>query len=346
MIVLSYRVINFNCGVFMKAQIITEFGDPTVFKAADITKPALIAGHVLIKVLATSVNQIDCKIRSGAVAGIAPEFPAVLHGDVAGVVEAVASDVSDFKAGDEVYGCAGGLRGLGGALAEFMLVDAKLSAKKPKTFTMAQAAALPLVTITAWQALFQKAQLKAGQTILIHGGLGGVGHIAVQLAKWAKAKIYTTVMSNDDFALARELGADEVINAKEETVEQYVQRLTNGKGFGVVFDTVGGPNLDRSFIAAAMNGVVVATAARSTHDLTPMHNKGLSLHVVFMLNPLLTGVDRAGHGEILRAAAQVVDAGALKPLIDPNHFSIDQVSLAHALLESGKARGKVVLTQA
>lgn len=327
----------------MQAQIITEFGDPTVFKTAEITKPELIPGHVLIQVSATSVNQIDCKIRSGAVAAIAPEFPAVLHGDVAGVIAGVATDVTDFKIGDEVYGCAGGLRGCSGALADFMLADAKLLAKKPQSLTMTQAAALPLVTITAWQALLQKAQLKAGQSILIHGGVGGVGHIAVQLAKWAKAKVYTTVTSNDDFALARELGADEVINAKEENVEQYVQRLTNGQGFAVVFDTVGGPNLDRSFAAAGVNGTVVATAARSTHDLTPMHNKGLSLHVVFMLNPLLLGIDRAAHGDILRAAAKVIDEGALKPLVDPNTFTINQVSAAHALLESGKARGKVVL---
>jgi NADPH2:quinone reductase len=329
----------------MKAQVIAQFGDPDVFQTVEFDKPNLIPGHVLVRVQSTSVNQIDCKIRRGLVPAIAPEFPAVLHGDVAGIIDAVASDVEDFKIGDEVYACAGGLRGTGGALAEFMLVDVRSLAAKPKTLSMQETVALPLVSITAWEALFTKAKLQAKQNILIHGGLGGVGHIAVQLAKWANAHVCTTVLSNDDFALVKSLGADEVINAKEESVEQYVQRLTNGQGFDVVFDTVGGPNLDRSLAAAKIDGVVVTTAARSTHDLTPMHNKGLSLHVVFMLNPLLTGNGRDAHGKILQALAKIIDEGKLKPLIDKHQFSFDQVGEAHALLESGKARGKVVLVQ-
>jgi len=329
----------------MKAQVITQFGDPSVFTTTDITKPTLIPGHVLLRVLASSVNQVDCKIRSGAAPAIAPAFPAVLHSDVVGVVEEIASDVTNFKIGDEVYACAGGVRGTFGALAEFTLVDKHSLAFKPKKLSVPDTAALPLVSITAWEALFIKAKLQAKQKILIHGGLGGVGHIAVQLAKWAHADVCTTVLSGNDFALAKSLGANEVINAKEESVEQYVQRLTNGKGFDVVFDTIGGPNLDRSLAAAKIDGVVVTTVARSTHDLTPMHDKSLSLHVVFMLNPLLTGNGRALHGDILRSVAKIVDEGKLKPLVDLNQFSFDQVSAAHTLLESGKARGKVVLVK-
>ncbi len=329
----------------MKAHIIKEFGDPRVFKSADILKPTIKSGHVLIRVQATSVNQIDCKIRSGAVPAIAPDFPAVLHGDVAGTIDAIASDILHLKVGDEVYACGGGVKGTGGALAEYMLVDAKLVAKKPKKLSMQESAALPLVSITAWDALFIKAQLRSQQTILIHGGVGGVGHIALQLARFAKAKVYATVMSNDDVKLAKKFGATEVINAKDEPVESYVKRLTDGAGFNVVFDTVGGPNLDRSFAAAAIDGCVVTTAARSTHDLTPMHNKGLSLHVVFMLNPLLKNINRGAHGIILKDLAGLVDDGDVRPLIDPHTFVFDQISEAHALLESGKARGKVVLTQ-
>jgi NADPH:quinone reductase len=329
----------------MKAQVINQFGDPSVFKTLDIPKPTLMSGHVLVRVLASSVNQIDCKIRSGAVPALAPELPAVLHGDVVGVIEAVADDIKNFKVGDEIYACAGGVRGTSGALAEFMLVDARSLATKPQQLSIQQTAALPLVSITAWEALFTKAKLQAKQKILIHGGIGGVGHIAVQLAKWANADVYATVLANDDFALVKSLGANEVINAKEEPVEQYVQRLTKGQGFDVVFDTVGGPNLDRSLAAAKNDGVIVTTAARSTHDLTPMHNKGLSLHVVFMLNPLLTGYGREAHGKILQAVAKIVDEGKLKPLIDSHQFTFDQISAAHALLESGKARGKVVLVQ-
>ncbi len=328
----------------MKAQVIKQFGDPSVFELMDVPLPTLKPGQVLIKVAATSINQIDCKIRSGAVPALSPEFPAVLNGDVAGVITAVAPDVQNVKIGDEVYGCAGGLRGTPGALAEFMLADSKLIAKKPTSLSMAEAAALPLVTITAWEALFKKAKLTANKNILIHGGVGGVGHIAVQLAKWCGANVYATVLKNEDFSLAKSLGADEIINAKEEEVEKYVARLTQGKGFDVVFDTIGGSNLDRSLFAAAMNGCVVTTVARSTHDLTPMHNKGLSLHVVFMLLPILTGIGREEHGEILSKVAEIVNQGKLKPLIDPHQFTLEQISDAHRLLESGKARGKVVLS--
>lgn len=327
----------------MKAQIIRKFGDVSVFELTDISKPSLKPGHVLIKVHASSVNQIDCKIRSGAVLDIAPDFPAVLHGDVAGTIEALAADVIDFKIGDEVYGCAGGLRGLGGALAEFMLADARLLAKKPKSLSMMESAALPLVSITAWDALFNKAHLDKQKTVLIHGGVGGVGHIAVQLAKSVGAKVYTTVVNQEDIPLAKKLGADEVISVKEDP-EKYVQRLTKGRGFDVVFDTVGGSNLDRSFFAAALNGIVVTTSARSTHDLTPLHNKGLSLHVVFMLLPMLTDQGREAHGEILKKLAVIIDQGKLKPLIDPKHFALKTVNEAHSFLESGKAKGKVVLT--
>jgi NADPH2:quinone reductase len=328
----------------MKAQIMTQFGDPSVFQLQDVPVPDLQPGHVLIKVSATSVNQIDCKIRSGAIATMAPMFPAILHGDVAGIVAGVASDVTQFQIGDAVYGCAGGLLGTGGALAEYMLADANLIAKKPALLSMAEAAALPLVAITAWQALFQKADLQNTQTVLIHGGVGGVGHVAVQLAKWRGAKVFTTVLKEIDFPLAKSFGADEIINAKEETVEAYVSRLTENQGFDIVFDTVGGLNMDRSFLAAADNGAIVTTAARSTHDLSPLHNKALSLHVVFMLLPILKNKNRAALGEILAELTKIIDAGKLKPLIDPQQFTLTTVSAAHALLESGKAQGKVVIT--
>jgi NADPH2:quinone reductase len=328
----------------MKAQVIKQFGPPSVFELTEIPKPNLKPGHVLIKVCATSVNQIDCKIRGGIVTAIVPDFPAVLHGDVAGIIEAVAEDVKSFKAGDEVFGCAGGLKNSGGALAEYMLADARLISKKPKSLSMLKAAALPLVSITAWEALFIKNKLSDKNTILIHGGVGGVGHIAVQLAKYSGAKVFTTVTKNEDFELAKKLGADEVINAKEEDVEKYLARLTNNNGFDIIFDTVGGPNLDKSLLAAAINGCVVTTAARSTHDLTPMHNKSLSLSAVFMLLPILNNYGRELHGQILTKIAEVIDQGKLKPLIDSTKFTLETISDAHALLESGKARGKVVVS--
>ena len=327
----------------MKAQILQEFGSPTNFALVELPAPTLIAGHVLIRVHATSVNPVDCKIRSGAVPGISPAFPAVLHGDVAGVIEAVAADVTAFKVGDEVYGCAGGLKGSGGALAELMLADVQLIARKPSTLSMREAAALPLVSITAWEALFVKNHLTPAQTLLIHGGVGGVGHIAVQLAKWCGATVAVTVRKPQDFAIVAGFGADHVINATEEDVDAYVARLTGGEGFDLVFDTVGGANIDKALAATRINGAAVTTAARSTHDLSPMHSKSLTLSVVFMLIPILTNRGRAAHGEILTQIAGIVDQGKLKPLIDPRTFTLDTIAEAHALLESGQAQGKVVV---
>ena len=328
----------------MRAQVIHEFGPPSVFQSEEIPKPHVKPGHVIIHVKASSVNQIDCKIRSGAVPAISPHLPAVLHSDVAGVITEVGPNVSGFHVGDEVYSCAGGVKGTEGALAEFMLADADCLAHKPKSLSFQQAAALPLVTITAWTALFLRAHIKPNQSLLIHGGVGGVGHVALQLARSVGVHAATTVASDDDFDLARKLGAKDVINFRTETVADYVKRITHGKGFDVIFDTVGGKNLDLSFQAAAINGVVSTTVSRSTNDLTPLHNKGLSFHVVFMLIPLLYNLDRKHQGEILRKTALLADEGKIVPLIDPKTFLISEVAHAHEYLESGKAKGKVVLT--
>jgi NADPH:quinone reductase len=327
----------------MKAQVINKFGDCNVFEYVNMPRPKVQQGHVLIKVQYTSVNQIDCKIRSGLVPNIAPDFPAILHGDVAGIIEEIGAGVTHVKVGDEVYGCAGGLKGCSGALAEYMIADASLLALKPKTLSMQESAALPLISITAWEALFTRANLQRGQSVLIHGGVGGVGHIAIQLAKSIGATVYATVTKEQDFPLALALGADYVINSKEEKVEDYVSRLTQGLGFEIIFDTVGGANLNSSFAAAASQGIIVTTAARTSVDLGPMHAKGLSLHVVFMLLPLLTNTKRAEHGHILSQMSALIDAGKVKPCIDKHIFTLETVNDAHQYVELGKARGKVVI---
>jgi NADPH2:quinone reductase len=329
----------------MKVQVIEQFGEPNVFKTMDLPQPKVIPGHVLIRVAATSVNPVDFKIRAGVVKDIAPDFPAVLHGDVAGVIEAVGEGVSAFKPGDEVYACAGGVKGLGGAIAEFLLADAALVARKPKSLSMQEAAALPLVSITAWEGLIDRAKVHAEQNVLIYGATGGVGHIGLQLAKWAGAKVFATASSEKKMAIAHQLGADVVINYHEQTVEEYVTEHTDGKGFDVVFDTVGNDNLQNAFKAAALNGTVVSTLALSTQDLSLVHAKGLTLHVVFMLIPMLHGVGRTHHGEILSKLAQLVDEGKIRPLLDPKSFSFADVAEAHRYAESGQAIGKLTLTQ-
>jgi NADPH:quinone reductase len=330
--------------ITVKAQVIKTFGGPNVFEIAEIPKPKAIQGHVVIEVKATSINPIDLKIRSGAVPAVAPVFPAVLHGDVAGVVVEVGEGVTEFKVGDEVFGCAGGFRGTGGALAEYMLADVQLLAPKPKNVTMAQAAALPLVAITAWESLYNRANVRTGQTVLVHAATGGVGHVAIQLAKLAGAKVFTTASSEEKLRIGKGLGADVAINYREQSVEEYVKEHTDGKGFDIVFDTVGGENLDRSFQAAATYGTVLAIAARSTHDLSPLHAKALSLHITFMLLKVINKEQRQDHGKILREVTNLVEQGKLHPLLDEKTFSFDQVSEAHTYLEANKAIGKVVLT--
>lgn len=298
---------------------------------------------MLISVEASSVNPVDTKIRAGLNPPISPDFPAVLHSDVAGIVVEVGENVKKFKIGDEVYGCAGGFKGNDGALAEYMLADASLIAHKPRKLSMVEAAALPLVGITAWEALFDRANLRAKQSILIQGATGGVGHIAIQLAIWKGADVYATASSTEKLLKAEEFGAIG-INYKKNSVADYTSQYTHGTGFDVVMNTVGGHSLADSFEACAAAGVVSAISSSETYDLTPLHKKGLTLHVIFMPAPLLTGKGRQRHGEILAELSQLVDAGYVTPLID-SIFPFSKVGDAHARLASGQIMGKVVLKQ-
>ena len=326
----------------MKAVAIQHFGEPNNFQTVDLPKPKLLPNHVLIKVEATSVNAVDTKIRQGLVADIAPSFPAVLHGDVAGIIAEVGRNVAIFKAGDEVYGCAGGVKGTGGALTEYMIADADLIAYKPKSLTMLEAAALPLVSITAWEGLIDRAKIQPKQKVLIYGGTGGVGHIAIQLAKNAGAEVYATVSSSEKAAIALDLGADVAINYLDSSVDKFVSEYTQGEGFDLVFDTVGNDNLQNAFKAAKLNGTVVSTVSLSKQDLTLVHAKGLSLHLVYMLLPMLSGINRAYHGKVLSRLADLVERQKIRPLLARKAFSFTEVGMAHAYLESG-AIGKIVL---
>ena len=326
----------------MKAQVLPQYGSGARFELTDIPEPKIQQGHLLIKVKATSLNPVDSKIRRLGLP-MAPDLPAVLHGDVAGLVKEVGEGVAGFQVGDAVYGCAGGVKGQGGALAESMLVDAQLMAHKPRSLDFPQAAALPLVSLTAWEGLIDRANVQPGQKVLVHGAVGGVGHIAIQLAAIRGATVYGTASTKAKGQIGSRLGAKEIIFYPEETQESYVQRLTNGEGFDIVFDTVGGTNIDQAFKAAANKGQVVTIVARSTHDLSPMHLRGLSLHVVFILLPMLTGKARAHHGDVLRQIAAWVDEGKLRPLIDPTRFTFKEINAAHEYFESGKHTGKIVI---
>jgi len=326
----------------MKALVLTDFGDADNFELREVPDPQPGPGQVLVRVAATSVNPVDYKIRHGGSA-IAPELPAILGMDVAGTVEAVGGGVTGFGPGDEVYGCAGGLRGIPGALAEWMAADARLLAPKPPSLSMREAAALPLVSITAWDGLIDRVRGLDGRRVLVYGGTGGVGHVALQLAKAHGAWVATTASSAEKAAICRDLGADEVIDYRQEKPEEYVERLTGGAGFDVIYDSIGGENLDRAFQAAALDGEVVSIVARQTYDLSPAMAKGLTLHIVFMLIPMIHDRNRAHHGEILRGVAELVEAGKLRPLLDDHRFTLAQGADAHRHLESGGAIGKVVI---
>jgi len=297
---------------------------------------------VLVRVKATSVNTIDTMIKDmGRDLPLSPELPAVLGMDFAGIVEEIGDGVTGFAVGDEVYGCAGGLADLQGALAEFIPVDARLIAHKPKSLSMREAAALPLVGITAWEGL-RRAGVTSGQKVLVQGGAGGVGHIAVQLARHLGAGVSATGTGTDQLDLIEGFGA-RAIDFKLEEIEAYVDSHTGGAGFDAVFDSVGGANLINSFAAAALNAQIVTTVALSEIDLTPAHFKGLSLHIVFMLLPMLHDQGREVHGKILADLAKLVDANAVKPRLDASSFTLAKVGDAYARLQSGQAIGKVVV---
>ena len=323
----------------MKAMIIKKLGSSDVFQLAEKAKPVLKPGHMLVEVKASSVNPLDTMLRSSDTPWSA-NLPEVLHGDVAGVVTEVADDVSTFKMGDEVYGCAGGIAGIDGALAEFMLVDVDLMALKPKTLTMRQAAALPLVSITAWEALCNKLMVKKGDKVLIHGATGGVGHVAIQLAKHLGAEV-TATSTPRNMKLAASIGADNLVDIKVQSVSDYVQQYTNGVGFDAIFDTVAGDNIQLSFEAARFNGAVATTLP--IDNVLQVALKSLSFHSVLMLIPMVEGINRQSHGEILTQIAELVDSGAIVPLLDESDFTIWQVAEAHARLESGAAVGKIAL---
>lgn len=299
-------------------------------------------GEVLVKVAASGVNPLDIKIRQGNASHARHALPAVLGLDMAGTVVGVGGDVTRFKIGDHVFGMVGGVGGIAGTLAEYVLADAALLAHKPENLSMREAAALPLIFITAWEGLVDRAAVRPENTVLVHGGAGGVGHMAVQIAKAHGARVYATASAKDMEAVAQ-FGATP-IDYETESVDAYVGKHTAGEGFDIIYDTVGGTTLDASFHAArTYHGHVVSCLGWGTHALAPLSFKAATYSGVFTLMPLLTGKGRAHHGEILAEAARVVEAGQLKLRLDPQQFSFNDADAAHQLITSGKAKGKVVI---
>ncbi|HJV69544.1 zinc-dependent alcohol dehydrogenase family protein [Ideonella sp.] len=323
-----------------RVAVVDAAGGP--FQLRELPMPAVGDTQVLVRIAASGVNPLDAKIRAGQAAHARHPLPAVLGVDMAGTVETVGRQVTQFKPGDEVFGMVGGVGGHQGTLARYIAVDAALLARRPRTLTMRQAAVLPLVFITAWEGLVDRAGVRPGQRVLVHGGAGGVGHVAIQIARARGAQAWATG-SAAQRSVIETLGATP-IDHMATTVERYVTEQTNGEGFDVVVDTVGGATLDASFVAARRyTGHVVSSLGWGTHSLAPLSFRGATYSGVFTLLPLLTGEGRAHHGRILGEAARLADEGLLAPLLDPHRFGLHEADQAHALMTGGGARGKVAV---
>jgi NADPH:quinone reductase-like Zn-dependent oxidoreductase len=297
---------------------------------------------VLVRIKASGVNPLDGKIRSGQAGHARQPLPAVLGMDLAGTVEALGEGVKGWLPGDEVYAMATGIGGAQGSLAEYAVVDARLLAHKPLNLSMREAAGLPLVLITAWEGLVDRARVRAGHKVLIHGGAGGVGHVAVQIARAFGAEVFATGSAGQQ-DIIEGLGAT-FIDYRKSSVEAYVAEHTAGEGFDIVYDTVGGETLDASFKAARIyHGHVVSCLGWGQHSLAPLSFRAATYSGVFTLLPLLTGNGREHHGEILREATRLIEAGKLKPIVDPRRFTLQTAEAAYELLGRRAAHGRLVI---
>jgi len=324
----------------MKALIVDAPDAP--FRLEERLRPTPGPGEVLVRIEASGVNPLDTKIRAGAAAHARHPLPAVLGLDLAGLVEEVGAGVTGFRAGDAVYGMTGGVGGVQGSLAEYAAVDARLLARKPANLSMREAAALPLIVITAWEGLVDRAGVRKGQAVLVQGAAGGVGHVAVQIARAFGARVYGTYRGPRE-AMVRDLGAIP-IDTDASSVAAYVDEHGDGQGFDLVYDTAGGPMLDASFEAVRRFGHVVSCLGWGTHALAPLSFKNGTYSGVFTLLPLLTGQGGERHGEILAEAARLVEEGRLRPHLDPREFAFDAVGEAHDAITGRSAEGKVVVS--
>ena len=308
----------------MKAAQIKKYGGSEVVEINDAPEPTLSLGKVLIEVHAAGVNPVDWKIREGYLHQMAPlQFPATLGGDFSGNVTGVGTGVSVFKKGDKVYGQASILGGGSGSFAEFVLADPKIVAHKPENVSYVEAAALPLAGMSAWQTLVGHINLAKGQKLLIHGGAGGIGTIAIQLAKHLGAYVATTV-SSKDMQYAKELDADEVIDYKNQSFEDLLHE------YDAVFDTVGGETYKKSFKVLKKGGIIVSMVEQADAELM----KKYGVRAVSQFTQV--------NGNQLSELIKLVDQHVIKVYVD-KVFPLEQAGEALTYLQEGHPKGKVVL---
>lgn len=316
----------------MKAQILNAFGGPESFTLQDVAKPVPQAGQVLVRVHATSINPLDYQVRRGDYSDYVP-LPAITGHDVSGVVESVGPGVTSFVPGDEVWYTPQIFDG-DGSYAEYHVASENIVGKKPASLSHLEAASLTLVGGTAWEALVVRAGLRVGESILIHGGAGGVGHVAIQVAKAIGAKVFTTVRE-DNFEFAQSLGADVLIDYTKEDYVDAILRETDGNGVDVIFDTIGGNTLAKSADALAQLGRVVSIVdIAQPQNLIEAWGKNASYHFVFT---------RQNRGKLDELSA-LIERGQLRPHVGAV-YSLADLPLAHARLESpdNGLQGKVVI---
>ena len=312
----------------MKAMIITAFGGPEVFKEQDVPKPVPGENDVLVKVYATSVNPVDYKIRkAGAWAGVKP--PAVIGYDVSGVVEMAGNGVKDLKPGDEVYYTPEIVKGQG-SYAEYHVANEAIVAIKPSNLSHIEAASIPLAGSTAFDALVTMANIKAGDSVLIHAGAGGVGSLAIQIAKSLGAYVFTTCGSYNK-ELVKQLGADRIIDYRAENFVDVILKETADNGVDVVFDTVGGETLSESVKATRSSGRIVSIVS-SDVNIDTAKEKNITVDYMFM---------QRGRSK-LDALRALIERGKIMPVID-SVMPLKDVAIAHQRLEKGGVRGKIVL---
>lgn len=316
----------------MKAITLRSFGGPDVFELVDVPTPKPGTGQVLVRVHATSINPLDFQVRRGDYPDLVP-LPAITGHDVSGVVEEIGAGVTAFAVGDEVWYTPQIFDGPG-SYAEYHVAAENIIGKKPASLSHLEAASLSLVGGTAWEALVVRAALRVGETILVHGGAGGVGHVAIQLAKSIGARVITTVREQN-FEFARSMGADVVIDYEVEDYVEAVMRETDGRGVDVIFDTIGGDTLSRSPDALAQLGRLVSIVdIAQPQNLIQAWGKNASYHFVFT---------RQNRGKLDELGA-LVDRDQIRPHIGAT-YPLADISVAHARLESRdkSLKGKIAI---
>jgi len=329
----------------VKAIVATRPGDPSVLEWRELAKPEPAPGELLVRLRAAGLNPVDYKLRRRG--SFAPKGAEVILGcDGAGIVEAAGTDTTRFVAGDEVFFCDGGFGEKPGNYAEYRVVDERFAARKPERLSFVEAAAVPLVTITAWESLFELATLRAGDFVLVQAGAGGVGHVAVQLARDAGAFVAATISTPEKAALARELGAVATIDYRTEDVAAATRSWSGRDGANVVFDTVGGETFGTSFHAVAPYGRLVTCVESPWPDFASAlaQHRNLRIGLEWMPAPAVYGWPGAKitQREILERCTPRLDAGTLRVIVGRT-YPLDRVADAHRALEAGDVTGKIVL---